>query len=61
MSHPGSAPWPPAFAPGQGGPSSIVVEILWVKPNTDLDAGVPDHSGRRGMYGFASWMPRVAC
>ena len=34
MSHPGSAPYTQAFAPGQGGPPSVVVvEILCVKSN----------------------------
>jgi hypothetical protein len=58
MSHPGSAPCPKGFAPGQGGPSSIVVvEIVSVKPNTDLEGDddfVPFYDNHADIYGFVT-------
>jgi hypothetical protein len=58
MSHPGSAPCPPAFAPGGGGPSSIVVvEIISIKPNTDLEGDddfVPFYDNHADIYGFVT-------
>lgn len=58
MSHPGSAPCPKGFALGQGGPSSIVVvEIVSVKPNTDLEGDddfVPFYDNHADIYGFVT-------
>jgi hypothetical protein len=58
MSHPGSAPCPSGFAPGQGGPPSVVVvEIISVKPNTDLegdDDWVPFYDNHADIYGFVT-------
>jgi hypothetical protein len=58
VSHPGSAPCPPAFAPGAGGPSSIVfVEIISIKPNTDLEGDddfVPFYDNHADIYGFVT-------
>ena len=58
MSHPGSAPCPPAFAPGEGGPPSVVVvEILSVRPNTDLEGDddfVPFYDNHADIYGFVT-------
>jgi hypothetical protein len=56
MSHLGSAPCPSGFAPGTGGaPNVVVVEILWVKPNTDLEGDddfVPFYDNHADIYGF---------
>ena len=58
MSHAGSAPCPPAFAPGEGGPPSVViVEIIWIKPNTDLEGDddfVPFYDNHADIYGFVT-------
>lgn len=58
VSHPGSAPCPEGFAPGQGGPSSIVVvQIISVKPNTDLEGDddfVPFYDNHADIYGFVT-------
>jgi hypothetical protein len=55
MSHPGSAPCPPALAAGEGGrPSVVVVQILSVKPNTDLEGDddyVPYYDNHADIYG----------
>ena len=58
MSHPGSAPCPPAFPPTGSAPSSIVVvEILSIKPNTDLEGDddfVPFYDNHADIYGFVT-------
>lgn len=58
MSHPGSAPCPPGFAPGEGGPPSVVVvEIISIKPNTDLEGDddfVPFYDNHADIYGFVT-------
>jgi hypothetical protein len=58
MSHPGSAPCPPGLKPGEGGPPSVaVVEILEVKPNTDLEGDddfVPLYDNHADIYGFVT-------
>ncbi len=58
MSHPGSAPCPSGFGPGEGGPSSIVVvEILSVRPNTDLESDddfIPFYDNHADIYGFVT-------
>lgn len=55
MSHPGSAPCPPALAAGEGGPPSVVVvRILSVRPNTDLEGDddyVPYYDNHADIYG----------
>jgi hypothetical protein len=55
MSHPGSAPCPPSFAAGEGGsPSVVVVQILSIKPNTDLEGDddyVPYYDNHADIYG----------
>jgi hypothetical protein len=58
MSHPGSAPCPPAFKPGSGGPPNVVVvEIISVKPNTDLEGDddfIPFYDNHADIYGFVT-------
>jgi hypothetical protein len=58
MAHAGSAPCPSAFAPGEGGPPSVVVvEIISVKPNTDLEGDddfVPFYDNHADIYGFVT-------
>jgi hypothetical protein len=58
MSHPGSAPCPAGLAPGQGGkPGVVVVEIISVKPNTDLEGDddlVPFYDNHADIYGFVT-------
>jgi hypothetical protein len=58
MSHPGSAPCPTGFAPGEGGPPSIVVvEIISINPNTDLEGDddyVPFYDNHADIYGFVT-------
>jgi hypothetical protein len=58
VSHPGSAPCPEGFAPGAGGPSSIVVvQIVSIKPNTDLEGDddfVPFYDNHADIYGFVT-------
>src|SRR5947207_15770377 len=55
MGNPGSGPCPSGSAPGSGGPSSVVVvEILWVKPNTDLEGDddyIPFYDDHADIYG----------
>jgi hypothetical protein len=58
VSHPGSAPCPQGFDPGQGGPASVVVvEIISVKPNTDLEGDddfIPFYDNHADIYGFVT-------
>jgi hypothetical protein len=58
VSHPGSAPCPQGFDPGQGGPASVVVvEIISVNPNTDLEGDddfVPFYDNHADVYGFVT-------
>ena len=58
MSHAGSAPCPPAFDPGAGGPASVVfVQIISIKPNTDLEGDddfVPFYDNHADIYGFVT-------
>lgn len=58
MSHPGSAPCPEGFAPGEGGPPGVVfVRILSIKPNTDLEGDddfVPFYDNHADIYGFVT-------
>ena len=58
MSHPGSAPCPSGYPPGAGGdPSVVVVEIISVKPNTDLEGDddfVPFYDNHADIYGFVT-------
>lgn len=58
MSHPGSAPCPEGFAPGEGGPPGVVfVQIFSIKPNTDLEGDddfVPFYDNHADIYGFVT-------
>ena len=58
MSHPGSAPCPAGLLPGQGGkPGIVVVEIISIKPNTDLEGDddfVPFYDNHADIYGFVT-------
>ena len=53
MAHQGSAPCPQAFAPGAGGPPGVVVvQILSVRPNTDLEGdSIPFYDNHADIYG----------
>lgn len=56
--HPGSAPCPAAFLPGDGGTDTVVVvQILEVNPNTDLEGDddfVPFYDNHADIYGFVT-------
>ena len=58
MGTPGSAPCPTGSAPGPGAPTSIVVvEILWIKPNTDLEGDddyIPFYDNHADIYGHVT-------